>query len=251
MYSKQSVDWKKEGPVFGASTSLKKLEIRAGDDEHEGVEQLCRALALNNRCIEHLSLRQCDTNLAFLPQFLERNHNLRCLIICTSTIDSHNKQLLLTALSLRRDESSLEHVGFCFCDAADKDVGDLVSSLSGHRNIVKLSLEYNKVARKGCMELAALIQSPNSALREVNLTSNNLDDKCITLLTNALSHNNTLSTLSLGGNRSVTFAGWQHFIRWLQTSNASVEKIDLDNNRLSDELVGALANNIFDLWLRL
>ena len=75
------------------------------------------------------------------------------------------------------------------------------------------------------------------------MTSNNLDDKCITLLTNALSNNKTLSTLSLGSNRSVTIAGWQHFVRWLQTSNASVEKIDLGNNRLSDELVGALANN--------
>jgi Ran GTPase-activating protein (RanGAP) involved in mRNA processing and transport len=82
----------------------------------------------------------------------------------------------------------------------------------------------------------------SSRLEKLNLHSNNMNEKAVTSLSDALLHNTTMKTLNLEGNRIITLAGWNAIFRLLRNPNFALEELHLRCNHITDEGLANLAN---------
>ena len=97
----------------------------------------------------------------------------------------------------------------------DEGMQLLIPFVSRMRSLKELRLNDNRsVTPTGWLGLSRLLQSPNSALRQLDLDNNNLIDDVIVAFSSALVHNKTLKRLSLYGclddddNDLITERGW-------------------------------------------
>jgi len=97
----------------------------------------------------------------------------------------------------------------------DEGLQLLIRFVSSMTSLKELNLSQNRsVTPTGWQALTGILQSPNLALRKLDLDSNNINDDTLVALTSALANNKTLKRLALfcpfGGNESVsiTSRGW-------------------------------------------
>ncbi|XP_070999216.1 NACHT, LRR and PYD domains-containing protein 3-like [Oncorhynchus clarkii lewisi] len=97
-----------------------------------------------------------------------------------------------------------------------------------------------KLTYKSCETLASALQTPNSPLRELDLSYNDLEDRGVELLcvgqTNPLCN---IQTLVLDGCK-LTYESCETLASALQTPNSPLRELDLSNNDLGDRGVELL-----------
>ena len=82
----------------------------------------------------------------------------------------------------------------------------------------------------------------NSTLQHIDLKHCGITDQDIIALSNALMSNSTLQVLDIGGNQSITSAGWRAFSVYLQNHNSTLKKLYVGQTNMNDESLMVLSN---------
>ena len=124
---------------------------------------------------------------------------------------------------------------------------DLVQSLPGHSRLRKLDLAYTNVGGLGCSALVDLLSNPNTKLKVLEITNNNLGDDDAIALSSRMAGSVSLKEINLACNRGITQAGWRTIFDALSDSSCRSEKLSLEGNDINDaaaqSLSDALASN--------
>lgn len=145
-----------------------------------------------------------------------------------------------------RQHCGLEKVSFRSCHLEDAEVGVLVQALEHHPNLVELCLSMNYCQEEGTLALARLLTSPSVSLQILDLSyQDTWDDRSYFVhYANALSDPNCrLKELNMSSNfvEDEQFIG---LIRALRRSNTCLESLNFRDNRITDVgmevLVGSL-----------
>mmetsp|Transcript_138 Transcript_138/g.310 ORF Transcript_138/g.310 Transcript_138/m.310 type:complete len:654 (-) Transcript_138:237-2198(-) len=248
------------GRYIGENPRLKKLAITGGSMEWDGdsgtlewFSKLCTGLA-HNKSIGHLSLEECNLNekaamttITTLSPFFELNVNLHRLEIVSCNLGDETIRMLASALSRRENKGSLQRVILDANGIGDESGSELVHTLNhGYDNLTHLSLGDNELGSKACTALGDMLSSPNTKLKSLDVENNQIDDGCITVLTNALSSNTVLNELRLSFNCSITQAGWTTFSTCLQNLDSSLKILDLSSTHIADEGAIALGHGLMN-----
>jgi len=84
----------------------------------------------------------------------------------------------------------------------DEEKANFFDSLQGLHSLESLYLRSFEIGMKGCTALSKLLNSLSSNITSLHLDSDNLDDACIAILSNAFIRNKKLKMLNLGDNDS-------------------------------------------------
>ncbi|KAJ8250971.1 hypothetical protein GJAV_G00215720, partial [Gymnothorax javanicus] len=112
------------------------------------------------------------------------------------------------------------------------------------RNCRKAILKSCDLTNKSCEIMASALQSSNSPLRDLDLSSNNLGDSGVKLLCDGLmSQNSKLQTLNLSYNK-LGDSGVKLLCDGLMSPNCKLQTLDLSSNNLGDSGVNLLCNGL-------
>lgn len=197
----------------------------------------------NNRSIEHLKLGDfCFERFdaaPFIAHFMKHNYNLRSIELpCKGLIGNRHFLSALMESNLGRLER-IDLVGFRQLDDGATDLINALTMMPGLSKLLELWLRGNKIGVEGCNAMGQLLTSSACKIKYLNLFGNDLDDKCIEILTGALTKNSSVKVLELTYQLRVTPKGWCTFLAYLSNPMCSLETIDLSCNKLGDE--GAIA----------
>lgn len=157
------------------------------------------------------------------------------------------------------------------CNITDKAVQSLADCLQRNSILTALHLDANRISREGCATLStALIKNETLSVLTLN-RNNDLGDKGVVYLMNALEHNSKLLTLevkdcgvhenrlnqieSILADRQMD-SNFESLLERLRDDDYRVTGIDLTGRRIGDEgairLAEALSDNtqVRQLWLR-
>jgi len=164
---------------------IKKLEYQKGDTR-EVLES--GSLSFDATGIEELVKQQKHYPIKFTLQHMvtpiQSSKNLESLFI-NKTIDLDGNDLL-------------QNVQW----------NALVDGLGLFYQLKALNLSNNNIGRDGCLALVTLLENEKSPLESLFLDRNQVDDECISILCNGLRNNQTLTTLALYHNDSITQDGY-------------------------------------------
>ncbi|KAL7426459.1 hypothetical protein ACHAXH_000989 [Discostella pseudostelligera] len=237
--------------AIGSSKQLRTLKI---DDPSIYAELLPGEVSTffkriaKNRSIELLALEFLDFSrldiISILAPFFKHNHNLRCIKI--SGFDVSKRILSLVPILLRSKTMRLERVDFSHSRLDAKSASDLINALAampGLCHLLDLFLTCNAIGREGCTALSNLLKNSSCNIHRVNIHANNLDDKCMEVLSSGLVANRTIKVLDLGHNNLIASNGWRDFSAYLTNPICSVVEIVLRENNIGDEGVISIGNS--------
>ena len=229
----------KLGSDIGKNTHLRWLEIWGGIS-HSHLLSFITSLT-RNQTIEYLILRgysctQWDIVFQRLQPFIEQNRNFRGIEITSC----RNLQVAsLTSTLLKSQTSQLKRIDLHDNSIGDKNVADLIYALNAMSglllNLLDLNLNKNKMGKKGCTALTALLKNTTSRIHYVAIGENDIDDECLDILIGALVENYSLKTLDLGKQGFLTPRGWQCLSTFVSNPNCSIENLMLAANNMRDE----------------
>ena len=216
----EHIDWENESKSFGANDKLKYIyisylmstsydeysnEFPIDSETKQNIELFCKSIG-SNRSIETFGIGESDlaTGLSnifngSLSPFFEYNDNLRSIGFFECSIGDGNYNSLISALSRRRNKSSLRSLEMYNCGIGYVDAEKLITVLEGYDNLVKLSLHDSGFERReSYTALAKILQDPRHKLKELNLSWNNTNGiKTSSILANALERNRTLVSFGI------------------------------------------------------
>ena len=140
-----------------------------------------------------------------------------------NNFDTDCFELLVSALN----GTSVEWLSLRNCCIED------ISALDTYNlpNLSHLYLTGNNIGREACIILSNLLQQEGSALTELYLENNGIDDEGAEILASSLKHNTKLHTLHLDEN-NITKKGCQAFLKIL--IDVSIESMYNSNHTLTD-----------------
>ena len=114
--------------------------------------------------------------------------------------------------------------------------------MSMHPHLKYLDLDGNLLQKNGCVALATLLQYSATALQYLYLSENEINDEGIEALVPALATCSHLEDFHLSNNPSITTKGWQSFATVLEAPNSNLERLDISQNNIDDEVVATFAS---------
>ncbi|XP_064859508.1 NACHT, LRR and PYD domains-containing protein 3-like isoform X2 [Oncorhynchus nerka] len=203
------------------NSPLRELDLSYNDLGDSGVELLCVGLTSPLRNIERLVLDHCDLTYE------------SCEIL-TSALQTPNSPLR---------ELDLSHNN----DLGDRGVELLCVGLTSPLcNIQTLVLGHCGLTEGCCSDLASVLSSPNSQLKQLELRDNDLQDSGVTLLSAGLEAPDCkLHTLGLSG-CLVTEEGCAALSSALRSNPSLLKELDLSYNHPGDSAVGLLSAALVD-----
>ena len=203
--------------------SLRKVDLESSNVAEEGMVDIVTALSM------HPHLKHLDLN---------RNHLRKNGCVALATL-------------LRCSATELEHLYLSRNDIGDEGIEALVPALTNCNHLKELYLIGNpSITTKGWQSLATMLEAPNSNLQELYISQNNIDDEAAATFANALANNQTLHTLHLDHNPSITAVGWQALSKIL-CNTSSVNATFLSNHTLQYVSVDASENGMIGPLLEL
>ncbi|XP_005475667.3 NACHT, LRR and PYD domains-containing protein 12 [Oreochromis niloticus] len=246
-------------------TQLKDLDLSANDFQEVHLKALCVGMCSQFCKLEILRLNQCKLregccgNLASLLK--SGSSRLKTLDLSNNSLKDSGVSLL--AAGLRNPQCRLETLRLSWCNLSQKccePIGSAISSdstqvreldLSGnnlhgpdfqllcsglrsqHCKLKTLRLNECNL-QKCCADVASVISSDISQLKELDLSGNDLQDSEIKLLSNGLANTScTLKTLRLTF-CGVTEVGCTHLTSALSSNSYQLRELDLSYNYLQD-----------------
>jgi len=236
---------------LGNNHTLEDLDLhRTKEIGETGWKAIFKALQSSSCNLRNLNLSFNRMNAATLQSLSDalvikttlESLDLHC---CTSTPEAGwqslfkvlaNQKCSLERLHLERNGFN-DEVALCLADA-----------LQNNSSLKKLGLSGNKkINFPGWRALFDVLLKQSSALEILHLKDSGVNDETLNYLTNALGNNAKLKELNLVSNNKVTGEGWATFLAVLQKPTIALEKLDLQGNRITDDLIAkampSLANN--------
>ena len=92
--------------------------------------------------------------------------------------------------------------------------------------------------------LVALLDNPNSSLKDLQLVLCSLNDEGADLFAPHLANNSSLRKLNLSNIRNITTAGWRAIFTHLQSPQSLLEELLLWGNLIDDDNANLLAASL-------
>uniref|UniRef100_A0A674BH18 NACHT domain-containing protein n=1 Tax=Salmo trutta TaxID=8032 RepID=A0A674BH18_SALTR len=193
---------------------LEEFDLKTYNTSEEGYQRLLPDLCISNRLSPLSRLDGC--NLTY-------------------------KSCETLASALQTPNSPLRELDLSYNDLGDRGVELLCVGLTSPLcNIQTLVLDGCKLTYESCETLASALQTPNSPLRELDLSYNDLEDRGVKLLCVGLtSPLCNIQTLVLDGCK-LTYESCETLASPLQTPNSPLRELDLSYNDLGDRGVELL-----------
>lgn len=134
-------------------------------------------------------------------------------------------------------------------DIGENKLGDggataLGASLSVNNKVKVVDIAGSRsITLKGWGGFTKCLESPICTVEELIFRSCRIDDEGAIEIAEALVHNESVKSLSMEDNPSITSTGWIHFIRLLMQRETSLVKLELSSNNIN----GAGAEYLVDL----
>jgi len=231
---------------LNGNNSLTDLALSGSLIGQPGWQSIFDTLKNPNCRLENLYLKSSslDNSLAvYLADALQNSSTLkRFRLIDSSTITNTSWRQLFGAL-LQRQNSTLE----CLCLSSrlyDGTIQLLAPLLAINSKLIELDLSNigDSVTESGWDALFIVLRSSTSALKLLDLSSNDITDNSIGCLVDALANNSSLRKLEFNHITLVTPMGWQMFSIILQCQTSMLEKIGLRDNTINDQVLVSLTN---------
>ena len=256
-----NIDWEKESGWLGKNTNLEVIHIECDCEIEDAVDgkaiELSRSLS-QNRSVKLISLGfysyHVNGNFSWrgvfpiLFPFFEQNRYLRSIHLCNALEDNRGVEYFVSSLS-GCNKTYLQRIAIDeYPDSTDIDgemSAKLVDLLMTHENLMYIHYSLgNTETVKWCTSLGKLLRNPNSKIRELDLSLNNIDDEAAKVLADGLCHNKTLKILNLRYNHEISSIGWSALAKYFSCPNCSLEFIDLRDNeyQVGEDVIIALGN---------
>ncbi|XP_059203696.1 NACHT, LRR and PYD domains-containing protein 12-like [Centropristis striata] len=215
------------------SSSLTELDMSNNSLQDLGMKLLCRGLQSPNCGLENLKLSSCDITeggCASLASTL------------SSEAHCHNVGQYCSLRKLELSNNNLQDAGLKWV---------CVGLENPHCRLETLSLRWCNLSKRDCEHLASVLRSKSSSLKKLDLSSNDLQDSGVSLLSYGLgSLNCGLETLRLSGCQ-VTGEGCASLASALSSNPSHLRELDLSYNHPGDSGVQLLSARLEDPQWRL
>lgn len=238
-------------PFFQNNHNLNKIIINHCNFGDEG----CRLLALaigssTNKSLKYVQLEGNDISeegMVDIITSLSMHPHLQRLYLYGNHLRKNGCVALATLLQASAIE--LQYLFIANNEINDEGIEALVPSLKNCSHLRELWVCTNtSITTRGWQSLASILESPNSNLQGLKITTNNIDDEAVAAFANALRNNTKLHKMLMWDNPSITTIGWQTFSKAL-CHTSSVNSTFLSNHTLRS--VGTFTNEIMHSLLLL
>ncbi|XP_038656758.1 NACHT, LRR and PYD domains-containing protein 3-like isoform X2 [Scyliorhinus canicula] len=175
---------------------------------------------------------------------LETNQSLIELNLSSNKLGDSGVKLLCEAL--RKPDCKIQKLELSAVSLTASCAEDLASTLHANSVLTVLNLSYNKLGDSGMKLLSTALRKPDCKIQRLQLCDNGFSASSIQYLASALSTNRSLTELDLGQNK-LRDSGVKHLSEALKNQDWKIQKLRLDDTRLSDacisDLVSALSSN--------
>ena len=245
------------GYILSQNTALKHLSIsRHFSAKIIGDGMFICAGIRFNRSITKLSLHSVymhDIPMRILGDFLAENNNLKQISFDKCYLKGDDVDYLSTKVK-DRSVSSLKELDLASNSIQENNLDTLVSAMKKCTSIKRLDLSNNGLRGDAITSLVQLLHCDGSGVEVLNLRENSISDDEGLLLIDALKSNNTLKTLDLCDNKSITDDGWasiskaifqlvfnQESISSIVNSNHCLSSVSCEYDPNSTEYVNGIA----------
>ncbi|CAF1151545.1 unnamed protein product [Rotaria sp. Silwood1] len=211
---------------------IKKQNIMAGLIGYYNPELIDHIAQCEQRLMKLNEKKLTDRDLFIVVQHAMINKPCEVLDLQSNEITSQGITILADAL---RTNTTLKTLLLDNNHLSDLGVSYLANALATNNATLKtLELERNGIMDEGASSLAQMLQT-NSTLTNLYLSANQIGDRGVQLLANAIAdHNTSLKELILDNNPLVTDTSVQSLIHMLK-HNRSLQTLRLWNCQLSDK----------------
>ena len=227
-------DWEEFGRDVATNNHLETLNLYEGALNDHSMTFLFRGLT-RSISIKKMALYENQLSVSgvrsMIP-FLQNANNLTKLDLDYNDLQSEGFNLLFRALR----NTPIEQLHCCGCDIESIEI----DTNHIHRHLRYLHLENNEINADGCRGLAKLLQGGDAALTKLYLDGNEIDDKGVEILAEALRRNKSLIFIDLSNN-NIKGDGVAALATTLKC-NATLETLHLCNNKIGDDGVAALVD---------
>ncbi|XP_050808760.1 NACHT, LRR and PYD domains-containing protein 3-like isoform X1 [Gopherus flavomarginatus] len=214
--------------VLRTNQSLTELNLNGNPLGDSGVQRLCEGLKHPSCKLQRLWLEDChlkDTCGRDLAAVLRTKQSLTELEMCRN-YDLRETAVQQLCEGLKHPNCKLQRLILNRCKLTDACCGALSSVLSTSQTLTELVLGYNEVGDPGVQLLCEGLKHPNCRLQILNLSLCQLTAACCGDLASALSTNQTLTELNIGGH-SLGASGVQLLCEGLKHPNCKLQKLGL------------------------
>ncbi|XP_067284189.1 uncharacterized protein [Pseudorasbora parva] len=173
-----------------------------------------------------------DPGVKLLSDGLKSSHcQLNILRLCGCHLTAQSCESLSSAL--QSSNSVLRELDLSMNDLQDSGVKLLSDGLKRNCKLEILRFSICNLTAQSCESLSSVLQSSNSVLRELDLSTNDLQDSGVKLLSDGLKRNCKLKILRLSG-CMVTEEGCRYVSSALRSNPSHLSELDLSYNYPGD-----------------
>ena len=237
-------DYSRLGSCISNNTNLKTLYVELENVRLSATERGFFGGIKQNSSIQELKINGYSENYypvhnpigevgCELLKTLQNNRHLTALHIWCCDIS--NAEESITAML--RSCTNLKMISLTNNGITDEVLLPMVAAIRGHSSLQDLYLWKNMICNAGCGALATLLESPNSNLRRLDLSTNHIGILGAHKLADSLTNNTKLKRLYLESNQIDQSVLENSFSRVL-CDKSSLNATYSSNHTLSNELFG-------------
>ncbi|XP_078060382.1 NACHT, LRR and PYD domains-containing protein 3-like isoform X2 [Mustelus asterias] len=249
LYGNDLTDSCAEDLASALSTNRSLIDLDLGGNKlgDSGVKLMSVALRNPDCKIQKLDLSGndlTDSCAEDLASALSTNRSLIDLNLGDNKLGDSGVKLL--SVALRNPDCKIQKLDLRGNDLTDSCAEDLASALSTNRSLIDLNLGGNNLGDSGVKLLSVALRNPDCKIQKLHLSGNDLTDSCAEDLASALSTNRSLIDLYLSSN-NLGDSGVKLLSVALRNPDCKIQKLYLRCNALTDscaeDLASALSTN--------
>ncbi|XP_073699681.1 uncharacterized protein [Garra rufa] len=246
--------------LLGSDTSLKELNMNNNNLRDSGVKKICTGLKMVKCELEILRLSNCsitEDGYKALASALKSN-SLHLIELDLSGNDPGQAGVEQLTEVLQNGCCKLKILRLNNCNLTDKSCSALATVLESETNLKELNMDNNNLQNSGvihlctglknmkckleilrlrkcdlteksCSDLASVLSSDSSSLKDLDLSNNNLHDSGVKLLSDGLKENCNLEKLRFSY-CGITKEGYKALASALGSNNSHLIELDLTGN---------------------
>ncbi len=198
-----------------------------------------------NRSIKFLAIHsEVGDSWISLGGFFENNRNLSHVDV-GGYLDYQGAQNLASALG-RMHHNSLKHLSINDTEVGGEGLAEITATLRLQSQLNILDLYSNDIGRDGCIVLGNMLSRwpASNNLEALVLSYSFIDDEGLRALVSGMMNCQSLKTINLSGNQSITAAGLRSLLPLLQSEAHSLETLSLYGVNFGDDGAIALAEGL-------